>query len=65
MVSNNNFTWNTCDCYVSWSHNICCSKPHSKVEKDFRKMEELKKQAEAADIAKSQVVYFQKHTLAA
>lgn len=37
----------------------------AKVEKYFRKMEELKKQAEAADIAKSQVVYFQKHTLAA
>ena len=37
----------------------------AKVEKDFCKMEELKKQAEVADIAKSQVVYFQKHTLAA
>ena len=37
----------------------------AKVEEDFCKMEELKKKVEAADISKSQVVYFQKHTLEA
>lgn len=34
--------------YAAWSH-------YDNVKEDFRKMEELKKQAEAADVAKSQV----------